>query len=210
MIEFIPLQNVSAQGLSGSELNGIDLLTSIQIMLVKDFDSQLKSLGKEMKGITKVKQAYREDIEKLQSLLTRKTEKVNSKGKEKKDGKETVLLTPDEKELLNQDLEYRFNTHLMELQSDPTTIFGTIEPYAEKKSGGRNPTTEGYYIEKDTIEKKLELKKEKLEALNEQSELLSLRLQSMTNQRKIAFETISNLVSKQHEGTATIVRNMRS
>ena len=64
------------------------------------------------------------------------------------------------------------------------------------------------YVPKEQIEARIEIYKSKLESLNEQSELNSLGLQTLTNQRKIAFETVSNIIKKQEDGVGTIIRNI--
>lgn len=222
MIDYIPPTTVSASAGGGANLQGLDLITSVQILLVQDYDDQLRSMSNQMKGTTKVKQAYRKDIERWQGYLMQETFKVGKNGKiDNKNGKEVILMdTASFDHGLNEDHEYLVHEG-GDLESKPSNIFGKVESYATKKETVDvwNPHTKkyekqtkvvGYYVERDAIEKKIETVKLRLESLNEQSELMSLSLQSLANQRKVAFETISNLVNKEQEGIATIVRNIKS
>lgn len=220
MIDYIPPATIGAtSGNTGSKLNGIDILTSIQILLVQDYDDQLQSLGNQIKGTTKVKQAYRKEIEALQNFLI----KPNAKGK---DGKETkgddakAALTTEEESILNGNQEYFFDPRYIDdpekqglnHRSDPTLGKTHVDkkPVYGKGKDSKKVIGYTYEVKKKDIETKIEQYKQKLETLNEQSELMSLGLQSLSNQRKIAFETISNLINKEHEGIATIVRNIKS
>lgn len=231
------LQNsapIMATGLGESfQMNGIDLLTSIEMLLVKDYDNQMRSLGKQIKGSTKIKEAYRGQIEGYQNLLTRPTVK---KGDDKKT--ESVAITASEyDQFLGVPKEYVYNLETNKVEERAST---TLEPLkslgnnlktlqsehkkkyaqvsvpkgpANTKALSKPPaspkTPTEYYVAKDAVNSMIDNVKLKLESLNEQSELNSLSLQSLTNQRKIAFETISNLVNKQHDSVATMVRNLK-
>lgn len=188
---------------AGGDFNITDFMTFIQILLVQDYDDQLRSIGNQMKGIAKIKNAYRQDIEKLQKFLMKPSKERDGDGTKS----ETVEVTKDELDnILNQSFEYLLQDGKM--VAWPTDIFGTIEP-VDSKGGTRGNPIKKYFVTKEAIESKMENVKSKLESHNEQSELMSLQLQSLTNQRKIAFETVSNITSKHHDTLATIVRNMK-
>lgn len=217
MINYIPPASVRASGVNegGGALNGIDLLTGIQILMVQDYDDQLKTLGKQIKGTTRVKKMFRQEMEQLQKYLMRRTEKKNDK--------ESILLNMSEYGGINTTKDFVFDMQSNDVRRYTSTATGDeridVTGTAYRTENVYNPRTRrteqrrvetGKWVSKDAIEKKIENYKLKLDSLNEQSELMSLSLQSLTNQRKIAFETISNLVNKEQEGVAAIVRNIKS
>lgn len=207
MINYTPPTSINASGgAGGASLNGIDIVTSIQLLLVQDYDNQLQDMGKQIKGTMKCKQKYREEIQKLQTLLTKQSTKFQDDHDNKKlRGKEAIPMTKQEEETINKNIfEYIPDPKTGEPIPHKTTELGQLEGSYKKGNKGE------YYVPKEQIEKLIENLQLKLNTLNEQSELLSLNLQSLTNQRKIAFETISNLVNKQHEGLASITRNIKS
>lgn len=210
MIDFSAYINGAQNSGGAPQINGMDLIASIQILLIQDYDTQLSSLSKQIKGATKAKTLYRQEIEGYQRLLATKTYKINGKGQEKKDGKETVKieLESDTLTLFEKKNEYVIDPKTGEAITHTSTL-PPDEVIKEifKKDKGHNQFE--FYVEKDAIEKLIEGQKLKQESVNEQSELMSLSLQSLTNQRKIAFEAISNIVSKQHETLSSIVRNLK-
>lgn len=188
---------------AGSSFNITDFITFIQILLVQDYDDQLKSMANQMKGISKIKNAYRQDIEKLQKFLMKPSKERKGDGTKS----ETVEVTKDDLDnILNNSFEYLIQNG--EMVAVPTEMFGTIEP-VDSKGGTRGDPIKRYFVTKETIESKIENVKSKLDSFNEQSELNSLQLQTLTSQRKIAFETISNITSKHHDTLSLIVRNMK-
>lgn len=207
MINYTSPASINASGAAGgANLGGIDIVTSIQLLLVQDYDNQLQDMGKQIKGTMKCKQKYREEIQKLQTLLTKPSTKIadNDHATALK-GKDCIKMTKPEAKVINENIfEYAVDPNTGEVIPHQTTDLGQLTP-SEKKEGQK-----GWYVPKEQIENLIENLKQKLDTLNEQSELLSLSLQSLTNQRKIALETVSNLVNKQHEGLAGIARNIKS
>lgn len=196
-------QNIQGSGLnSDSLMAGLDLITTIQILLVKDYDNQLRGIQRQMKGAIEVKKAFRQDIEELQKILTKSSKKIDDKFY-------VEINTPSERAALNRD-----NNHVV----DPITGEKISHKIPYEKPEGKDGNTffennfkekdRKQYIEKDQINNKIEEINQRLERVNEQSEITSLTLQSLTNQRKIAFETVSNLVRKGHDTISTMVRNM--
>lgn len=212
MFETIFPSHIQASGLNDSfSHNGIDLLASIQILLVQDYDNQLRHVGKMMKGGTAIKAEYRKVMEFLQNMMTRKTEKIKDKDDKEQDA---IYVTKEEYALWKDNFE-NISEFSWDLGSNKLLPYNSPAPKEEgnlivntKRTANRN--IDGYYLNKSVLSARLENYKLKLESVNEQSELNSLGLQSLTNQRKIALETVSNLVSKQSEGVSTIIRNMRS
>lgn len=63
-------------------------------------------------------------------------------------------------------------------------------------------------VDKGKIEAEMERLQMEVDNLNGNSELISLTLQTLTNQRKTAFETVSNIFSKSAEAANNIARNI--
>ncbi|HLD44741.1 MAG TPA: hypothetical protein VJC18_04845, partial [bacterium] len=118
-----------------------------------------------------------------------------------KNEKDAVTLNSDEKEYLQDDKEFVGDVETGEVEDVCKTKTTDFE--SQKVKG-----TSHTHVSKEVIEKKIEIYKQKLDSLNEQTELMSVSLQSLTNQRKICFETISNIVKKQEDCVGTIVRNI--
>lgn len=180
---------------------GLDLMTSVQVLLVKNYDEQLAGIKDQMESALAVKQQYRKDIEALQKLLTKKSEKID-------DAYRISLDTPEEKDILRKESDYQPN-----LEAEPGE--SRVQDHSTQQTWGEfNANTIGKdgktWVKKEQVESKLEGLQQKLEGINEQSEITSIQLQSLTNQRKIAFETLSQLVRKQHETLGTMVRNLQS
>lgn len=196
MIELNTHQSVTQSGLDGSGmLAGLDLMTSIQILLVQDYDNQLKHLGNQMKVANQVKKAYRQEIEKFQQLQTRQSQEFG-------DFKDYVRVEPGEEEFLDRDMEFI-----------PNEFAETVEEMVKKqiKDSPLDSHYEGQerYVRKESLEKKINILDTKLDSVNEQSEIMSLKLQSLANQRKTAFESVSNLFRKENETLNTVVNNIR-
>ena|SRR3990167_5231362 len=196
-----PPSSTGAPGVGGS-FNITDFMTFVQILLVQDYDDQLRSMANQMKGISKIKNAYRQDIEKLQKFLMKPSKERGGDGTHS----ETIEVYKNELDILNTSFEHLIQNG--EMVSVPTEMFGTIKP-VQQKGGTRGDPIRRYFVTKEAIESKIENVKSKLDSFNEQSELNSLQLQTLTSQRKIAFETISNITSKHHDTLSLIVRNMK-
>lgn len=212
MINISPSSINTSSANGGAGPSGLALITSIQILLVQDYDDQLQSLGNQIKGTMKVKKAYREDIEALQNLLTKKT--VSGKGDDAK-----VRLSKHEYcNILNGNKEHRFDPETGELIT-PERRDGSLDwisgtprspSYTWRNGRIRVKHYNQYDVKKVKIENRITQLNQKLDTLNEQSELLSISLQSLTNQRKIAMETVSNIVKKESDTLSSITNNMRS
>ena len=179
---------------SGGSLSGLDLITSIQILLVQDYDNQLKHLGEEMKVANQVKKAYRQGIESLQKMLTRETREFD-------DQKDFVEVKPGEENSIDYDLTLIGN----EFAARPDQVVQEQRKYEAMDSHWDGDVR---FVRKADIERRINGLDTKLDSINEQSEIMSLKLQSLTNQRKIAFESVSNVFQKEVETLNAIVRNM--
>ncbi len=204
--------NSSQSVLSSDSLSGLDSMTAIQLMLMQEYDSQLKDAGNQIKVVSQLKKAYRGEIQKLQALLYKPT--VEKTGKENdKDGK-YISLTPEEYDSIKTGKQYYYDPKSDQiLQTDASTSANIKgEPTLKASTGFRwfKPVPTSYQVRKEDIERRIESMNEEKESLNEQSSQLSLQVQSLANMRKISLETASNCMSKQSEGLSTVARNIRS
>jgi chromosome segregation ATPase len=195
MIQLPTNQGVTGGDLTGNGmLAGLDLMTSIQLLLVQDYDNQLKHLGKQMKVANQVKKAFRQEIESLQAMLTRPTREIG-------DHKDYVRVEQEDTSHIDWDKDFIGN----EFSENTQDVIKTQKKYDEMgdewEDGAR-------YVRKADIEHRINALDTKLDSVNEQSEIMSLKLQGLTNQRKIAFETVSNVFRKEADTLGTIVRNL--
>ncbi|EKD41501.1 MAG: hypothetical protein ACD_73C00690G0004 [uncultured bacterium] len=214
--------SISLSNFSGSG-TGLDAIMAIQLLMMKDCDEQLKSLGQEIK-ITKVlKTAYRKEIQTLQSLLL--SPHVNKKGDvPKKDDKaEYIKVSPDifnttgnaKNNNLNYGLKngvsYNYDEKTGTVNATETGEYGEItgNPIYDKNDR-KHRVIIGYTVRKEDVEKRMEMLNGEKDNLNDQSTEFSLQVQNITNIRKTALETVTNVMSKQNEGLSTIIRNYRS
>lgn len=198
MFESIPQNTVTGASVNclagGSAFCGPDIMTAVEMMLVKDYDDQLKSTAAEMKTMTKVKQKYREIIKNLNNMLGHQTQEVG-------DSKTPcVTLSTSEQNYLHTLYEPIGNTETCGVTTNETHLNANDAAYIKPIKGNQ--------YSKDSITTQIENYKMKLDTVNEQSEMTSLDLQTLTNQRKIAFETVSNIIKKQEDAVGTIIRNI--
>ncbi len=204
MLESISPQTLAPSGLqSEGFLPGLDLMASLQVLLIQDYDSQLKHLAQTMKAQKNVKQAYRKDIQALHQALLKQTIKIKDKEYVRVEGESA-------KAAINKRAEY-----VPQLETGGISTFSQgedklVENKRWKDEGDIGQAKgSGDVVEKEKLQQKIELLNQKLDGFNEQSELTSLQLQTLTNQRKVAFETLSNLIAKESETLTTIVRNLK-
>lgn len=69
--------------------------------------------------------------------------------------------------------------------------------------------TSTYHVSIDRIKAKIEKYQMKIDNLNSETELSQTELSTLTSQRKLAFESLSSMISKSHEGTSSIIRNIK-
>lgn len=65
------------------------------------------------------------------------------------------------------------------------------------------------YVSKNSLEAEISSKQEDLSGLNSTSELLSLQIQSLVDQRKNAITMLSNLIASRDDTLMSIVRNIK-
>lgn len=192
MINLPSIQSVGATGATGTS-SGLDAITLMQILLVQDYDEQLQSMSKSIKEITSLKRGYREEIQELQKLLTYPTRK----------GKVTIPLKEFEEAQKIHSLSLDSQGNVVKTISDE---FGPLK--ADSFKTNKNQEKTGAIISTRKIESIIENINQKITTLNEQSEISTLGLQSLTNQRKIALEAVSNIIHKEDAAFSTIIRNM--
>lgn len=211
MLAAIGAHSLVSGGINDSgALSGLDIMATIQILLIQDYDSQLKHLANTIKANNKVKAKYRKDIEELQ--------KLNSQ----------VPIKNEDDGLYYTEVPYKTATDFGEINHyagdyETGTLIQEKDPRHPKKGKIENPykhfnkfKVEGdddkhniYAIPKDSIQSKIELITTRMETFQDQNEMINTQIQSLTNGRKISFETLSNFVSKENETLSTIVRNMK-
>lgn len=220
MVTNVSMGNIG--GVSGSQNiygSGLSVVQQIQIMLVEDYDNQLKGLAGQIKGTTDIKKAYREEIQHLNKLKSFKVVKDGDKEYYEINSDDLKKLGFDSSSKQSLGDEF-FQDKYFTTDSEGEVMTGIVEgsnpfdTYEDKgikikefdKNDGSPQTIR---ISKDLVDAKVENYNSKLENHNEQSELMSLTLQSVTNQRKIAFEAVSNILKKQNDGQSSVVQNMR-
>lgn len=67
-----------------------------------------------------------------------------------------------------------------------------------------------YYVAEDSLESIIASQQEELATLNTTSELISLQIQSLVDQRKNAITLLSNLMSNHNDILMTIINNMKN
>lgn len=192
-IHATPTLNTSAA--ERSLLNGIDVMSMVQILLIKDYDEQLRHTGSNIKGIVNAKKKYREQVGWVRSLLNNPSKNFDSDHLEK-----VVKITRSDLKRLKGLQEF--------LPLPDGTSKGRAKHYGDVNESKRGKTKTHVYVQAQDLEKIIEGMKEGLDTLNEQSEMTSLSLQSLTSQRKIAFESLSQLIHNQSGALQSIVRNI--
>lgn len=194
----------SPQGISG-----LDVMEGLELLLVKDYDSQLQSMAKSMKESIDIKSSYRDYINKLKGFLMREPHKLDGRDGKYVTLQKTSVNDPsktNEYKMVTNPQDYSINEK-GEVFNYGSADITYISP--TKTNLNLDGTVESYEINTNSIEKMIEQYNSKLDTLNEQGEIVSLQLQSLTNKRKIAFETLSNIISKSHDSINTIIRNIK-
>lgn len=201
MIHLNTSENIQSSGLSGNGLlAGLDLMTSIQVLLVQDYDNQLKHLGNQMKVANQVKKNYRQNIEKVQKMQIASTHKMKDAGGNEQT--DFVEISKEQLSFLQQDWTHTGNEFAESEKEKILSEWKAMDfPFVEREGK--------IYVRKPDLENKVNTYDTRLDTVNEQSELMSLKLQSLTNQRKTAFETVSNVFRKETDTLNTIVGNLR-
>ncbi len=202
---------IGETGAATGSASATDYLVLIEMMMVKEQDTQLKELAKQIKGFSNVKKGYREQLEALQKLMILPS--VNDKGKVKSDGK-YINLPTESYNLINQRSDTGSKQALIrEVYYNPTTGKTESRPMTGlekiKEINPNRKNKDGCLIEKAALENMIQLLNEKKDAVTEQSDLTNTALQSAVNTRKNCVETISTLVNKQHDVMSTIIRNIK-
>ena len=184
------LSIVSSKNQTSNNPQGLDVLSSVQIMMMLDYDEQLGQIQNQIKGTLDAKKSYREEIKEIQKLLTAEPDS---------DG--YINVNKDDFDTANTVYYYSVDplTGKETKSENPTTAFGSMD-YTDNGDGT-------YKVKRDVVEKFAEQLNMQLDGLNEQNELMSLSVQSTTNKRKIALETVSQLVKKEGDSLELMMRN---
>lgn len=208
----------NASTISGVSINGstMDVLTYVQALLLQDADSQLKDMGKSMQANLALKKAYRNDISKLEIALN----KVKTDGKGD-DGKKKIVdgsTNPDPQPFLdsmglgdgavnNYNYDTEAKNGLGEIIASPNSDLKLVETL-ENGTNEEGLTVYKHTITEGVLDTAIKHLTNKMDNLTTEGEQLNLRLQDLAGKRKTTLETLSSLISKVQDASASIIRNI--
>lgn len=190
--------NVGNVGLSN--LAGMDIETALMMVQserTKLLDSQLKSQIEEVQKRNEMTGALNDMQAKLNGM----------KGSlESKDAKPGDVVKGNVGTPTNDALAKDYAILAFKLGMDPAPVQATPIKDAQGNVTGANvtglPTREG-------LEKAIPDLKSKLDAASNSQQMDMLRLQSLSNKRNEAFDTMTNFVKKMQDSRSSIIGNMR-
>ncbi len=163
-----------------------------------------------------------------QALTNQQTLQIPPQGSVQLAGNQLTVITPEyiiTASLNGGNIDAQFATREQGVWADgraPTGLVG--QQFDEDKAGVKGteqqlertyniaapaaPAPETVKVEKDAVEGELERISGEIDNINGNGEMISLTLQQLTNQRKTAFETVSNILSKSGETANNIARNI--
>ncbi|EKD51593.1 MAG: hypothetical protein ACD_62C00223G0008 [uncultured bacterium] len=149
--------------------------------MIEDYDTQLSDISNQMKSELNEKQNIRKEIEEIQSYSALPSTTVQ-------EGVDCVELTVEQAQKIN--------------------VTETAMPI--KDSGGN---VIGYYVDKaqltDSVKNAVEVRKERLETLNSQSEMTMINVQQLVAKRNQALMLLSNLYASQNDCMKQIIGNFK-
>ena len=194
------VNNANVGNIGLSNLAGMDSETALMMVQserTKLLDSQLKSQIEEVQKRNEVTSALNDMQAKLNGM----------KGSlDSKDAKPGDKVNPDSGTPSNKTLATEYATLALKLGMDPAPVTATAIKDAQGNVTGANvtgmPTREG-------LEKAIPDIKSKLDAASNSQQMDMLRLQSLSNKRNEAFDTMTNFVKKMQDSRSSIIGNMR-
>ncbi|MGW8309313.1 MAG: hypothetical protein ACWGIK_26435 [Achromobacter pulmonis] len=183
-----------------TDISGMDIETAlmmVQTERTKLLDSQLKSQIEEVQKRNELTGALND----MQAKLNGMKGTLDSKDAKPGDRVSEGAGTPTNKTLATE-----YATQAFKLGMDPAPVTATpIKDAAGNVVGATvtgMPTREG-------LEKAIPDLKSKLDSASNSQQMDMLRLQSLSNKRNEAFDTMTNFIKKMQDSRSSIIGNMR-
>lgn len=187
-------------GVGMTNISGMDIETALMMVQserTKLLDSQLKTQIEEVQKRNELTGALND----MQAKLNGMKGSLDSKDAKPGDQVKADSGTPSNKTLATE-----YATQALKLGMDPAPVKATAIKDAQGNVIGANvtgmPTREG-------LEKAIPDLKSKLDAASNSQQMDMLRLQSLSNKRNEAFDTMTNFVKKMQDSRSSIIGNMR-
>lgn len=194
------VSNAGVNVINLSNISGMDIETALMMVQserTKLLDSQLKSQIEEVQKRNEVTGALNDMQAKLNGMKGTLDSKDAKPGDQVKEGAGTPT---------NKALATDYATQAFKLGMDPAPVKATPIKDAAGNVIGANvtgmPTREG-------LEKAIPDIKSKLDAASNSQQMDMLRLQSLSNKRNEAFDTMTNFIKKMQDSRSSIIGNMR-
>ncbi|MBI2338871.1 MAG: hypothetical protein HY541_05910 [Deltaproteobacteria bacterium] len=212
--------NNTANSISGVTIGAgtMDMLTYVEALLLQDSDGQLKDMGKKIQANLDLRKSYRQSISKLDVALSafkglEKGEHDGFKVKGKDDSKKMV--GTDLNDMLKElGLDGLPNGQVSDYFYDTEAhdgLGGVSSEASEMTIGTKSTNKHGnteYTIKADQLEGANKYLQGKLDDLNTEGEQFGIQLQDLSGKRKTTLETLSALISKVQDASASIIRNI--
>lgn len=183
-----------------TDISGMDIETAlmmVQTERTKLLDSQLKSQIEEVQKRNELTGALNDMQAKLNGMKGTLDSKDAKPGDKVSEGAGTPT---------NKTLATEYATQAFKLGMDPAPVAATPIKDAAGNVIGANvtgmPTREG-------LEKAIPDLKSKLDSASNSQQMDMLRLQSLSNKRNEAFDTMTNFIKKMQDSRSSIIGNMR-
>ncbi len=190
--------NVGNVGMSN--ISGMDIETALMMVQserTKLLDSQLKSQIEEVQKRNELTGALND----MQAKLNGMKGSLDSKDAKPGDRVNAGSGTPSNQQLATEYAIQAFKLGLSPAPVDATVIKDAAGNVTDAKINNL-PTREG-------LEKAIPDLKSKLDAASNSQQMDMLRLQSLSNKRNEAFDTMTNFVKKMQDSRSSIIGNMR-
>lgn len=181
------VSSVGASSTSSMPIGGsaVQIMAAVEMMIVQEYDNQLLDMAKNMKRNTKMKQAMRQHIAKLNELTGKSADK---------NGK--VKLSASERSLLESKPNFSWNANK----------HGGIGGADVNYTGGSSWF--GGKVSKEKIQAEIERLQMKVDDLNSDSEQIQTELSRISNERKLCFDTLAKMLNRYYESASNLTRSI--
>lgn len=165
--------------------SAVEIMAAVEMMIVQEYDDQLRSMAQQMKQNTKMKKAIRQHIAELNQMAAKPV----------KDGK--IDLNANERRVYLSRPTFSWNP-------DANNGIGEVDTRTNNTSfisGSKKYT-------KETIEAEIEKYQMQLDDLNGDSEQIQTELSRISNERKLCFDTVAKMLSRYYESAGNITRSL--